>query len=93
MSDTNQLGRTIDACRRAGLPVVEENQCACGLRGRLVVIATPDGLRVLWPYDGQCPVHGPKDCEGPWPAERARIRRPHSPAAPEAWPRRKAGIP
>ena len=40
---TDQLNRTIDACRRAGLPVVDERDCTCGLRGRLVVLARPDG--------------------------------------------------
>jgi hypothetical protein len=70
MTGTDPLNRTIDACRRAGLPVLEDKQCTCGLRGRLVVLATPDGLRVLWPYDGRCPAHTPRDREGPRPAGR-----------------------
>lgn len=52
-----EAGRTIDACRHAGLPVVDEEDCTCGLDRRLVVLAGPDGLRVLWPYDRPCPVH------------------------------------
>jgi hypothetical protein len=60
MSGTDQLNRTIDACRRAGLPVVDDRECTCRLRGRLVVLASPDGLRVLWPYNGRCSVHGPR---------------------------------
>ena len=45
------------ACRDAGLPVVGPEDCTCRLRGRLVVLARADGLRVLWPYDQRCPVH------------------------------------
>lgn len=49
----------IDACRRAGLPVIQEQDCTCGLAGRLVVLASPDGLRVIWPYHRPCRVHDP----------------------------------
>ena len=72
MSATNERKRTIDACRHAGLPVIEAKQCTCSLRGRLVVLDGPDGLRVLWPYDGRCLVHGPRDREEPRPAGRPR---------------------
>jgi RecB family endonuclease NucS len=91
MTSADQLKRTIDACRRAGLPVIEAKQCTCSLRGRLVVLDGPDGLRVLWPYDGRCLVHAPRDREGPMPTGRARQGRSRSPAAPEAWAERKAG--
>ena len=91
MTGADQLKRTIDACRRAGLPVIEAKQCTCGLRGRLVVLDGPDGLRVLWPYDGRCLVHGPRDREGPAPARRPRQGRSRSQAAREAWAERKAG--
>jgi hypothetical protein len=91
MTGTNQLKRTIDACRRAGLPVIEAKQCTCSLRGRLVVLDGPDGLRILWPYDGRCLMHGPRDREGPRPAGRSRQGRSRSQAAREAWAERKAG--
>jgi hypothetical protein len=65
MTGTDQLKRTIEACRRAGLPVIDDTQCTCKLHGRLVVLASLDGLRFLWPYDGRCPVHDPPDSEGP----------------------------
>jgi len=48
----------IQACRDAGLPVIDRESCTCGLRGRLVVLAREDGLRVVCPYDQPCPVHG-----------------------------------
>ena len=91
MTDSDQLKRTIDACRRAGLPVIEAKQCTCRLRGRLVVLDGPDGLRVLWPYDGRCLVHGPRDREGPRPAGRPRKGRSRSQAGREALAERKAG--
>ena len=90
MTGTEQLKRTIDACRRAGLPVIEAKQCTCTLRGRLVVLDGPDGLRVLWPYDGRCLAHGPRDREGSAPAGRPRERRSRSQAARDAWAERKA---
>jgi hypothetical protein len=57
----NHLDRTIDACRDAGLPVVNKRDCTCGLRGRLVVLARAAGLEVMWPYDRRCPTHGLRD--------------------------------
>jgi hypothetical protein len=63
MTASNQLTRAIDACRRAGLPVIHDKQCTCTLRGRLVVLASHDGLRVLWPYDASCPVHSARNLE------------------------------
>jgi hypothetical protein len=54
----NHLNRTVDACRDAGLPIIDERDCTCGLRGRLVVLVGARGLRVVWPYDERCPVHG-----------------------------------
>jgi hypothetical protein len=36
MTGEDQLKRTIQACRRAGLPVIDEQDCTCSLRGRLV---------------------------------------------------------
>ena len=64
MSAERAVTRAIDACRRAGLPIIKGNECTCSLRGRLVVLDGPEGLRVLWPYDGRCLVHGPRDREG-----------------------------
>jgi len=92
MSDADQPNRTIDACRRAGVAVVEEKQCTCGLRGRLVVLVSPDGLRVLWPYDASCLVHRPGDREGPRPAGRPGSCRSRSQATRERWAEREAGI-
>lgn len=84
MTESDQLRRTTDACRRAGLPVVEATHCTCGLRGRLVVLDGPDGLQVLWPYDGRCLVHGPT---GP---RRASASRPTA-AGPIPLPARAGG--
>ena len=61
----NQLNRTIDACRDAGLPVIDEHDCTCRLRGRLVVVARAGGLEVIWPYDRRCPTHGLRDPDVP----------------------------
>ncbi|MBV8999649.1 MAG: hypothetical protein JO304_11340 [Solirubrobacterales bacterium] len=85
-------GRTIDACRRAGLLVAHEDDCTCSLDGRLVVLASPHGLRVLWPYDRQCPVHDPRDRQAPRPAAGPDAGRPHSPAGRLVWVKRQAGI-
>lgn len=49
--------RAVRACRSAGIPVVEEQACTCQLHGKLVVLATPEGLEVVWPYNRSCPVH------------------------------------
>jgi hypothetical protein len=92
MTDDREDRRAIQACRRAGLPVVDEEDCTCALRGRLVVLASPDGLRVIWPYDGRCPVHGARDRQGPRRAGRPRRGRSGSQAARPAWAERQAGI-
>lgn len=57
MTSPSQINRAIRACREAGLPVVAPDDCTCGLRGRIVVVAHPRGLQVLWPYERRCPVH------------------------------------
>jgi len=87
----DQRKRAIDACRRAGLPVVCEADCTCELRGRLVVLARSDGLRVVWPYDGRCPIHGRRGREEPRRAARRRQRQSRSQAARDASATRKAG--
>lgn len=51
MTGKDQLKRAIQACRCAGLPVVEEEGCTCRLGGRLVVLTWADGLEVVWPYE------------------------------------------
>jgi hypothetical protein len=85
------LNRTIDACRGAGLAVVDERDCTCGLRGRLVVLARAAGLEVIWPYDRRCPTHGLRDPNAPRQAPRPRRRRSGSRAARAASAARKAG--
>jgi hypothetical protein len=87
----NHLNRTIDACRDAGLAVVNERDCTCGLRGRLVVLARAGSLEVIWPYDRRCPTHGLRDPDAPRQAARPRRRRSRSWAAREASATRKAG--
>lgn len=59
-----RVSRAIQACRQAGLLVVDPNGCTCGLRGEFVVLARTDGLRVVWPYEKRCPVHGARRLEG-----------------------------
>jgi hypothetical protein len=85
MTGADGVGRAIQACRRAGLPVIDPEDCTCSLRGRLVVLAEHDGLRVVWPYDQDCPIHRRRELEQPvligsW-AARAR-------AASDAWTRK-----
>ena len=77
-SEHSQIRRAIQACRDAGLPVVDPDDCTCSLSGRLVVLARPDGLKVVWPYEQRCPVHGPRDRDDAAGADsrRARARRP-----------------
>jgi hypothetical protein len=87
----NQLNRTIDACRDAGLAVVNERDCTCGLCGRLVVLARAAGLEVIWPYDRRCPTHGLRDPEAPRQAARPRRRRSRSWATRDASVTRKSG--
>jgi hypothetical protein len=81
MTTTDRFNPTILACRRAGLPVIDEHDCTCQLVGRLVVLTGLDGLRLLWPCDRRCPVHGPRDREQARPAGEARQRRARSRAA------------
>ena len=87
-SEHSQVRRAIQACRHAGLPVVEPDDCTCGLYGRLVVLAAPDGLRLVWPYDQRCPIHGVRDREGSQPVTRVRAKRSRSQVAAEAWTQR-----
>ncbi len=87
--DHDQVRRAIQACRYAGLPVVDPEDCTCGLSGRLVVVAGPEGLRLVWPYEQRCPIHGSRACEGSQPVRRVRATRPRSQAAREAWTPRK----
>ena len=82
-TDQHQTKRAIQACRAAGLPVIDPSDCTCGLDGRLVVLALPDGLRVVWPYDRRCPLHRPRRREGPQPAEHVRGGRSRSQTATE----------
>jgi hypothetical protein len=86
MTGTGEPNRAIEACRAAGLPVIDETDCTCRLRGRLVVVARSGGLQIVWPYDRRCPAHGRGDREGPWP----RQRRSRSQAT-RAWAMPKAG--
>ena len=67
MTSNNQdrLKRTIQACRRAGLPVIDGEDCTCRLRGRLVVLASAGGLQVVWPFYAHCPIHGPRERDAP----------------------------
>jgi hypothetical protein len=68
--------RAIEACRRAGLPVIGPLECTCGLRGRLVVRArSSGGLEILWPYLERCPIHGLRDLEQPSTANVDHQRR------------------
>jgi hypothetical protein len=91
MTIDRDIGRTVDACRRAGLPVIQPAQCTCRLRGRLVVLASAHGLEVVWPYDRPCPIHGDQQHERPVRSARSRPGRPRSPAARAGWSARKAG--
>jgi hypothetical protein len=82
--------RAIEACRRAGLPVIDPHDCTCGLRGRLVVLArSAGGLEVLWPYNERCPIHGPRGHEPP-PTARLDRGRSRARTATGAWARREA---
>jgi hypothetical protein len=82
--------RAIKACRAAGFPVIDPEDCTCGLSGRLVVLAGPDGLRIVWPYKQRCPIHGAPDCERPQPITPVRAGRSSSQAATEAWTQSEA---
>jgi hypothetical protein len=63
--------RAMRACQHAGLPVVKPGECTCALRGRLVVLTQPRGLRVVWPYEEHCAIHGLDDRAGLRPATEA----------------------
>jgi hypothetical protein len=65
MTGVDEAKRAIRACQLAGLPVVNLGDCTCALRDRLVVLAQPRGLRVVWPYEERCPIHGLLDRAGP----------------------------
>lgn len=89
-NDQDQVRRAIQACRCAGLPVVNPDDCTCGLSGQLVVLTGPDGLRLVWPYEQRCPIHSPRDREGSQPVTGVRATRPRARAAGEVWAQRKA---
>jgi hypothetical protein len=74
MSANRQAGRAIEACRRAGLPVVDQHDCTCRLRGQLAVLVQAGGLEVVWPYDGRCPIHQPSPPGGLTPATEPALR-------------------
>lgn len=71
MTGGNRGTRAIKACREAGFPVINPEDCTCGLAGRLVVLAGPDGLRIVWPYEQRCPIHDARDRDRPQPVTRA----------------------
>jgi hypothetical protein len=75
MTGGDQARRAIRACQHAGLRVVNLGDCTCALRGRLVVLALPHGLRVVWPYEEPCPIHGVLDHAGSEPATEVRAGR------------------
>ena len=90
MTGGDRVTRAIKACREAGFPVIDPEDCTCGLSGRLVVLAGPDGLRIVWPYEQRCPIHGARDRERPQPVTRLRAGRSRSQPATQAWRRSKA---
>jgi len=57
VTGADQASRAIRACQRAGLPVISGYECSCRLRGRLVVLAHPGRLEIVWPYCHPCPIH------------------------------------
>ena len=75
MTGVDDAKRAIRACQHAGLPIVNPGDCTCALRGRLVVEARPRGLRVVWPYEERCPIHGLADCAPSQPATEVRADR------------------
>jgi hypothetical protein len=90
MTGADRGKRAIKACREAGLPVIDPEDCTCGLSGRLVVLAGPDGLRIVWPYQQRCPIHDARDRQRPQPITRLRTGRSHSQAATDARTQGKA---
>jgi hypothetical protein len=91
MTGQDPVKRAIEACRAAGLPVVDHDECTCNLRGRLVVLAYAHGLQVVWPYDRCCPIHGVHERERIPATVRSRRIRSRSQAATDALGRRNAG--
>lgn len=89
MTTDGEATRAIEACRRAGLPVIDEGDCTCQLAGRLVVVARADRLEVVWPYDRRCPIHGTQELRAP--ARTAQSPPGRSQAARPAWTTREAG--
>ena len=85
MTGRDRGKRAIKACREAGLPVVDPEDCTCGLSGRLIVLAGPDGLRIVWPYEQRCPIHGARGRERLQPVTRVRAGRSRSQAATKPW--------
>ena len=90
MTGADRGKRAIQACRAAGFPVIDPEDCTCGLSGRLVVLAGPDGLRIVWPYEQRCPIHRVRDRQRPRPVTRARARRSRSQPATKPWTQGKA---
>ncbi len=74
MTGEDQVKRTIQACRRAGLPVIDGEECTCSLDGQLVVLAHEDGLQVVWPYHPHCRIHRPRDREVSAPGDKDAAR-------------------
>jgi hypothetical protein len=91
MTGGDRVTRAIKACRQAGFPVIDPEGCSCGLSGRLVVLAGPDGLTIVWPFEQRCPIHGARDRERPQPVTPVRAGRSRSQAATRAWTQSKAG--
>jgi hypothetical protein len=91
MTGQDPVKRAIEACRAAGLPVVESDECTCNLPGRLVVLAHAHGLQVVWPYDRRCPIHGVPEHERIAATVRSSRGRSRSHAAPETMPTRLRG--
>jgi hypothetical protein len=93
MTHQDPVKRAIEACRAAGLAVVDRGDRTCDLRGRLVVLAHAHGLQVVWPYDRCCPIHGVHERERIAATVRSRRGRSRSQAATEAMGKQKAGEP
>jgi hypothetical protein len=91
MTTDRAPGRAIEACRRAGVAIVEPAHCICSLHGRLIVLASAHRLEVIWPYDRPCPIHDDQQHERPVRSVRSRPGRPGSRATRAGWAARKAG--
>jgi hypothetical protein len=88
----HQDRRAIRACQFAGLPILEPDDCSCGLCGRLVVLDGPDGLQLVWPYDQRCPVHDPRDRDASRPTAAVGGAPSRLQAATEIWTQPKASV-